>query len=330
MAANVQTMAYARAGGVPWHGLGRPVGDATTSLEMIAAAGLDWRVGKRRMLVEYADGQYAPIPDAFALVREDSGRILGHGVTDGYEILQNADAFAFLDGLLADGVITYETAGALGGGETVWALARIPDGVTSIAGDAFEAYMLISTGHDGASAVHIRSTSVRVVCQNTLNAALASKGAQHAYRLRHTRSLPDRMAEAAAALQMVTEAQRKLAAFLDQAAHTNAAQPDFVAVEAALFGPADDRGPRVKANVQRFRRVVAVEAATYGPTFYSLTNGITGFADHVKAGGVAFLNGDRTETLRERRMDSALFGSADAFKADGIEAVRERMALASV
>jgi len=34
--------------------------------------------------------------------------------------------------------------------------------------DEIERYLLLSTGHDGRTAVQIRFTPVRVVCQNTL------------------------------------------------------------------------------------------------------------------------------------------------------------------
>jgi phage/plasmid-like protein (TIGR03299 family) len=95
-------------------------------------------------------------------------------VSDRYKIVQNTDAFNFLDSLLQDGVIRYESAGALKGGRVVWALARMPSQDEIAPGDVSRRYILFSTTHDGSGSVHALPTSVRVVCANTLRIATAS------------------------------------------------------------------------------------------------------------------------------------------------------------
>ena len=324
MPANIETMAYARAGGVPWHGLGRAVDGARDSEAMIEAAGLAWSVKSVRLWagpiapVPGAEGTYpaqVEVPDYRAIRRSDTGAVLGV-VGDGYQPLQNGDAFAFLDGLAQDRTIQYQTAGALGGGRRVWALAEVPDGAMTIAGDSFQTYMLITTGHDGAHAVNIQSTSVRVVCQNTLNAALAGRSAQ-SFRFVHTRSLPERMAAASNALQFVSEQQRRLATFLERAAATDVERATYCELEDQLFGTEAERGPRVRNNLGRFRSVVGAEVARGGRTAYALVNGITGYADHARTMNLS------TIAKREARLESTIDGGAATFKAQGLAFVRQ-------
>ena len=168
-------------GQVPWHGLGTILETPpATSAEAIKAANLDWEVGLKPMYC--GDGQhfYKYPPNKMAVVRLDKW---GHEdcvpfalVGNDYQVLQNRDAFAFFDPILKTGRVTFETAGALGAGERVWVMARLTGDIDIAKDDPIQRYILLSTGHDGRTAVQIRFTPVRVVCQNTLSMALALKG----------------------------------------------------------------------------------------------------------------------------------------------------------
>ncbi len=50
-----------------------------------------------------------------------------------------------------------ETAGALGAGERVWVMARLKDDVDIAKDDAIQRYILLTTGHDGRTAVQFGS-----------------------------------------------------------------------------------------------------------------------------------------------------------------------------
>ena len=136
-----------------WHGLGRVLDDVPSSEEMIEAAHLGWSVGAQEMVT--SEGR--SVPGYFATVREDTGAVLGV-VSDRYKVVQNRDAFNFLDSLLQDGVIRYESAGALKGGRVVWALARMPSNDEIALGDVSRRYILFSTTHDGSGSVHALPT----------------------------------------------------------------------------------------------------------------------------------------------------------------------------
>lgn len=152
-----------------WHGLGHVLDHAPNSEEMVKAAHLDWTVSKRPLRTDEGEGSIA-IPGQFATVRDDINRPLGV-VGEDYTVVQNAEAFAFLDGLLQDGVMKYEAAGALKGGRLVWVLARMPGFDLIGDGDQVDRYIMFSTSHDGWSSLYAIPTSVRVVCWNTWRAA---------------------------------------------------------------------------------------------------------------------------------------------------------------
>lgn len=94
----------------PWHGIGTIVQDAPTSEDAIRIAKLDWKVQQVPVM---ANGK--EIPNYFANVRNDVNEVLGV-VRSRYRILQNNEAFDFVDGIIEneEGVkCVYETAGSL-------------------------------------------------------------------------------------------------------------------------------------------------------------------------------------------------------------------------
>ena len=74
--------------------------------------------------------------------------------------------------------LTIEAAGALGKGEKAWMLFRLPSTLSPVDGDDVNGYGVAITGHDGKTAYEFRPTPVRVVCQNTLSAAVGAGGAK--------------------------------------------------------------------------------------------------------------------------------------------------------
>ena len=163
MAANVEFM-YSASNTTPWHNQGIVIADAPTSEDAIKIAKLDWEVLPKPIYDEFG----REIPGYKVNRRSSDNKNLGI-VTDRYKVVQNAEAFAFTDALLGEGV-RYETAGSLASGKRVWMLARMEDSV--IAEENMENYLVFTNTHDGTGAVRVAMTPVRVVCQNTLNLAL--------------------------------------------------------------------------------------------------------------------------------------------------------------
>lgn len=158
-------------GAPPWHGLGQALPAHATSKQAMQAAGLEWSVGIAPLYRKRADGTEVPVTEAIATVREDTDETLGV-VTPSYRIIQNLEAFAFMDLLVGESAAMFETAGSLRGGRRVFACAKLPTHLVVGADDVLNQYLLFISGHDGGQAFHVRMTPIRVVCANTAAVAL--------------------------------------------------------------------------------------------------------------------------------------------------------------
>jgi phage/plasmid-like protein (TIGR03299 family) len=208
MAAEVESMFYF--GDVPWHGLGIKVEKALTSEDAIKMSGLDWTVHPvplythRTEKIKGQEVEYAyEVENYKANVRSSDNSVLGV-VTDRYRIVQNAQAFAFTDALIEEGVV-YETAGSLRDGKIIWLLAKMPE--VKILKDKTVPYLVFTNSHDGSGAVKAALTPIRVVCKNTLNFALA--GAQRTWSMRHVGDIDYKLSEAKRTLELADTYMKK-------------------------------------------------------------------------------------------------------------------------
>ena len=159
----------------PWHGLGKYLGDAPVTREvMLREAGLDWTVELRELFFELPNtGARVPIGSHVATIRGDTNELLGL-VSKDYKPIQQREAFDFMDRLVeAAGGAHYETAGSLKGGQQVFALVKLPEVIEVTSQDHVGQYLLLLNSHDGATAFRCGFTPIRVVCDNTLSASLA-------------------------------------------------------------------------------------------------------------------------------------------------------------
>ncbi|RYU90961.1 DUF945 domain-containing protein [Mucilaginibacter terrigena] len=186
-----------------WHGLGQIIERYPTSSEAIQHAGLDYIVEKRPLFT-YDTANYLgsaetispeiKVPNFFATVRADTEQVLGV-VGNDYEVVQNRDAFSFFDTIVGGGDgILYETAGALGNGERLFITAKLPEYIRVGVKDWIEQYLFLTTSHDGLGSITAAFTPIRIVCNNTLNAAMNNHSG--AIKIRHTASATERLKQA--------------------------------------------------------------------------------------------------------------------------------------
>lgn len=186
---------------IPWHGLGQIVDKALTSEEAIKAANLDFEVLKLQNYVRYKDKELIST-NSFSTVRADNSEVLG-AVGKDYTVVQNTDAFVFFDAIVGEKAAIFETAGVLGVGEQVFITAKLPKTIVLDKIDQIDQYLLLSNSHDGSRSIEVLFTPIRVVCNNTLNAALSL--AKNRIKIRHTASAHDRLKEAHKLLGIHTE-----------------------------------------------------------------------------------------------------------------------------
>lgn len=175
-------------GTTPWHGYGQRLEDDATLDQWRIAAGLNWAVDERavyysRQVPKVVGTDFdlknvpTPIENRKALIRTDTQDCLSI-VGKGYHVVQPEKVMEFYKDLIEANGFKMDTAGSLMDGRRIWALASIGESTRIYGQDKIDGYVLLATSYDGTMATTCQFTSVRVVCNNTLEFATnASKGA---------------------------------------------------------------------------------------------------------------------------------------------------------
>lgn len=228
----------------PWHGLGTVVEEAETPDEIIHIANMDYEVDLAPMFASFIpnetvhvvkeDDCYAchksngdvirvpnkgvKVPDIYATYRTDNYHVLGT-VGSRYEPVQNASAMEFIyeicksQNVINPNDVIIQTAGVLGEGERIFVTAQLP--TYEIAKDEMEKYILFTTSHDGTGSVQACFTDVRVVCNNTLNAAL--RHCKNMVRFKHTKNVKANLMYGAAMMRESLKYSEEAKAILEAA-----------------------------------------------------------------------------------------------------------------
>ena len=184
-----------------WHGKGQIVGDYLPSAEVLHLSGLDFEVKKEPNTHIFPNGTSIRSVDSYFTYRDDTKQVLGASVGSRYQILQNVDAMSILDGIIGTSTgVKYETAGALGKGERVFITAKLSSYIQIDSQDKMEKYIFVYNSHDGKGSIEAGFTPIRIVCNNTLNAAL--KECTNRIKFRHTANAKERLKEAQRVLAM--------------------------------------------------------------------------------------------------------------------------------
>lgn len=175
------TAAMAYTGKTPWHGLGQKLDDTADITEWQKAAGLVWHVEAVPCMfndISKDETFYNTFENRNVLVRSDNGTPFDV-VSDKYKIVQPKQIMEFFRDLISDiGGFRMSTAGSLFNGKKIWGLAESvnDDAITLAGNDKINRYLLLSTSYDRTAPTVVQQTSVRVVCNNTLQASLSRGG----------------------------------------------------------------------------------------------------------------------------------------------------------
>lgn len=175
MAHLVERMAYV--GATPWHGLGQQLTEGAPIDQWRIESGLNFDYLKTP--VRYQDNEYwiHQMDDNFVLYRSDNNKAMSI-VSDRYKIVQPAEVLEFFNEFVEAGDMHLHTAGVLKEGKNIWALAKMNESFRIMGQDEVGGYLLLVTSCDGTMATVAKFTSVRVVCNNTLQFSLNEKGYQ--------------------------------------------------------------------------------------------------------------------------------------------------------
>lgn len=168
----VQSMAYV--GQEPWHGLGNRLAPNQPVDVWAERAGMNWHIEQAevRFVTGTAGiGAIHAFPEQKVLYRSDTKAPLSV-VSARYNVVQPREVLEFYRDLTEVGGFELETAGVLKAGKKFWALAKTGQTGSLRGKDKVDGYLLLATACDGTLATTAQFTSVRVVCNNTLQIAL--------------------------------------------------------------------------------------------------------------------------------------------------------------
>lgn len=334
--------------GLPWAYPGsKNVEDCTCAREVIEKAGLNWEVAKAPLFakmpinledetiqnqqLDYVNSNrkdntivgahvFGSLGDTFSTYRTDYNIPLGV-VRNKYTTVQNVEAFEFFDKAIGKDKAIYQTAGYFGSGERIFVSAKLPKNIR-VNGDEVDTYLVFTNSHDGSGGVKILFTPIRVVCQNTLNAAI--KHSTNIVSFRHTESVRTKIDSAAEILgitQVMTNELQQTYDYLATIKVTDEEVMNYIA--ANILSESEQYALKTKGYTPKnviYRSSTAIQAAeismrkvnAMGEMFDYYNNGIgqkeiigTAWGAYNAVSGY-YSNVDSAQG--EKRMDSILYG----------------------
>jgi phage/plasmid-like protein (TIGR03299 family) len=303
--------AIAYAGKTPWHGLGQALTPDASIDRWTLDAGLAYDVLEAPVMFQT---NATEAPEQFkgrkVLYRSDTGGALAV-VSDGYNVVQPSDVMGFFAKLVELGGFQMETAGVLSYGRRVWALAKVNEGADIVEGDTVRPYVLLGTSYDGTMATVAKFTSIRVVCNNTITAALGRENAGTVRVLHSERFNPDAVR---LELGIVGDNWERFLVQSRKLSKETMSEVEADAFVAALLQPYHTSEKDLN-QTKGYRRIMelfnggAIGAEIPGVmgTRWAMLNAVTEMVDHER--------GRSTNT----RMESAWFGTGAALKNKALE-----------
>ncbi len=298
------SMAYAKSGGVPWHGLGAAGDESWTSDDWKRESGTDYRVLKQKnFYLDGASGNYVPTGQ-FSLSRDTDGAFYGN-CSKGWNPIQPETARDFMWRIAEATGSTMETMGALKSGQIMFALLKLKKGAFSVMkGDTIEPYLLFANPHIVGKAWSVRATNIRTVCFNTYTAGMAIE-AQTEVRGSHLETFDADMA--AKALALSTDAMAKFKEHAELLAKRRIKDEGVVAYFKRVFDLKELKGAtagekaanvRTQKQIDQLKQILVTQpGAEFGKgTVWQAFNAVTYYADHVASKST------------DSRLNSAWFG----------------------
>lgn len=219
------------------------VNGALTSEQVLEKAGLNFDVLQEPIF----DGLGFPIEGYRNNYKSDTRKCLGI-VSERYKIVQNRDAFAFIDGLIGPNAC-YENAGACKNYKVNFIQVKLQP--RNIMGDDYNNFLFFKNSFDGSSSVKVCVTPVRIICSNMLNLAISR--AQRVFSIRHTGDIAGKIKEADMTLELSEHYLTEIQEDYVRLARKKLTAQQVNSFWEQLFPIAEDASKQAKNNAERQR-----------------------------------------------------------------------------
>jgi phage/plasmid-like protein (TIGR03299 family) len=311
-----------------WHQLGQLTERQLTAEEAIKESLLDWTVEQTPVYHKTADGTDLQIPDQFLVRRTDNNHPLSI-MSAAYTPIQNLEAFTFFDEIIGAGKACWDTAGSLQGGRKVFMQAELEGNLflNNNPEDTIKKKILFFTSHDGSKALTGMITPIRVVCQNTLNAALRNHS--NCFKIYHRKNYSEKKVEAAKVLGFADAYFDDLQHVMDTLASktvTSSYVDGFVG--ALIPAELDPQTGYVHTRTSNRRNEIQVlfqsGMGNNGKTRWDLWNAVTEYVDHHQGGRLTGARKNRSDVddsllKAEARFERSILGAGATLKQKAID-----------
>lgn len=168
-----------------FNGVGVKINSKNNLQDIIKEAGLDYKVEK----VQNFDPEGEPL-DSYSTRYFDSDgnkHNLGTGLKKNYTVLQNFEAFDFLQDMLRD--LNIECAGSTHNGNHTFICASTEP--IKILDDDISPYIVFENSFNGESGVNVMFTPIRVFCSNCM--ALATQNSINRINVKHSKNVVQKL-----------------------------------------------------------------------------------------------------------------------------------------
>lgn len=249
------------------------VGTAEEALELMGAK---FTVSKAKLT---AKGNVV-VPSHCATMREDTNQVLGV-VGSRYGVIQNAEAFAFFDTVVASHDAQYTSGALMHNGAWTILQAKVNGEREVRKGDGLQNYITLVNGHDGRQPFKAWFTPIRLWCMNQVRGIL--RNIADAVTVRHTANASDRVQEALRVLGCSREYFEHfigVAEKLTQVAATSDMVEKFLA---EVMGESERKPSQTRRD--HVRHLIEHGRGNTGETLWDVYNGLTEWADWYRVEG---------------------------------------------
>lgn len=261
--------------------------------EAMGHSNLNWTVSKRPIFVLSERTQdWHGTSKFFATTRDDNDNILGIVGPD-YQIIQNHE-LAYLAERVSGSDVKVETCGSIQGGQRVWIQLNANPFDVGEKKDTVQPKFLLTNGHTGLHPLAALPTTVRVICENTLNMALnTGRKNNMMITLKHTGSIQNRLESLVDAIEEFKNRtqtfQSKAESLARKSVSTEFVQAFWTQVYMNMFG--DIHGnPTTEAQLEANKQATSTmvkwsntfdsEVKHSGANLWTAMNAVTYWLDH--------------------------------------------------
>lgn len=256
-----------------WNKVGTDIREANSVKEALQISGLDYEVVKAPIYL--SNGHR--IKDRFATKKKGTDEVFGIVGKD-YTIVQNEEAFSFVDGIISEG-LTFVKAG-----ETSYMnyiIASLPE--QYILDDKFKPYIIFQNSHAGATTLKAAICPLRIVCQNQFT--MAFRNSENKISLRHSSSIHEKMDEAQHILQFNAEYMDSFNKMANKMAANKIGEEKALEIIDKYF-LVDDNASTRKVNSNEEKKVILLNAynaednQNFRGTQWGLINAFSDYITH--------------------------------------------------